>query len=196
MAHALVVHAHPVPDSFNSALCARVVASLEATGHTVDLLDLYAEDFDPVMGANEWRGHRSPGVGGPALADYARRLTAAEILVFVYPTWWSEQPAILKGWFDRVWAEGVAYHRPPGAKRARGTLRQIHTLAVVTTHGSPRWINAIQGETGRRRIFRSLRVLCHPRARNHWIAMYGMDSASETERTAFMGRVEARIAKL
>lgn len=195
MAQILVVHAHPVPTSFNAALCQVVVDTFTRSGHTVDLLDLYAEGFDPVLGAAEWRD-RPPVDPAPELVEHGRRLQAADMLVFVYPTWWSEQPAVLKGWFDRVWTEGVAFHRPGGPKRITRGLRQIRTLAVVTTHGSPRWINFLQGQTGRIRVSRGLRLLCHPRARMHWLAMYSMDRATDADRARFLERVEQRIAKL
>ena len=43
------------------------------------------------------------------------RLEKADFLIFVFPIWWGGVPAILKGWFDRVWIEGVAFTLPPGA---------------------------------------------------------------------------------
>ncbi len=195
MARVLVVHAHPVPTSFNATLCEVVVSTLTRSGHQVDLLDLYAEDFDPAVAADEWRERSTTGPT-PGLVEHARRLRAAEMLVFVYPTWWSEQPAMLKGWFDRVWTEGVAFHRPDGPKGTKRGLGHIRTLAVVTTHGSPRWINFLQGQTGRIRVSRGLRLVCHPRARAHWIAMYSMDRATDADRAQFLERVEQRIAKL
>ncbi|MCP3857527.1 MAG: hypothetical protein GY698_22830 [Actinomycetia bacterium] len=195
MAQVLVVHAHPVPTSFNAALCDVVVSALTRSGHSVDLLDLYADEFDPVLGAEEWRD-RPPTNTAPGLVGHIRRLRAAEMLVFVYPTWWSEQPAMLKGWFDRVWTEGVAFHRPDEPKRVERGLSQIRTLTVVTTHGSPRWMNYLQGQGGRIRVSRGLRLLCHSRTRFRWIAMYSMDRATDSDRTQFLEEVEKRIGKL
>ena len=112
----------------------------------------------------------------PARAlDHARRLRAAEALVLVHPTWWGGQPAILKGWFDRVWAAGVAFTLVPGSTRPRAGLRNLRRLVVVTTHGSSKWTNALQGEPGKHLVGRGLRPLCHPLARTRWIALYGLD---------------------
>ena len=67
---------------------------------------------------------------------------------------------------------------------------------AVTTHGSPKWINVVEGEGGKRTVTRSLRTMCHPLARTTWLALYGIDGASESKRTAFLDRVERRLTRL
>lgn len=187
-----VVFAHPVPDSFGAALRDTVVAALEGGGHEVDLLDLHAEGFDPALSCQAHALHRAGPETKPEIEPHAARLTAADALVFVYPTWWGGQPAMLKGWMDRVLVEGVAYTFPEGATRIRPLLRKVRRLAVVTTHGSSKWVNVLQGEPGKRVILRGMRSLCHPLARSRWIGLYGMDGASDAKRSAFLDRV-ARV---
>ena len=130
----------------------------------------------------------------PVVADHVARLTGATALVLVHPTWWSGQPAVMKGWLDRVLVLGAAYELVPGRDRVRGRLRQIRRLAVVTTHGSPRWVNVLQGEAGRLTALRQVRLLCHPRCRRQWVAMYGLDRAGAPQRAAFLDRVERRFS--
>ena len=192
----LVVYCHPDPASFCAYLCDRAVGVLRGRGHDVDLLDLYAEGFEPELTAHDRSTHRDPPSTKPHLLDHAARLTRAQALVFVYPTWMGGQPAMLKGWFDRVWINGIAYDLPEGGSRVQPRLRGIRHLIVVTTHGSSKFVNAIEGEPGKRVITRALRVLCHRFARTRWIAMYGIDRATESDRTAFVARVERRLAKL
>jgi len=192
----LLVHCHPDPASFTAHLRDRAVSVLRAGGHDVDLLDLYAEGFEPELTPRDRVTHRDPPDTKPHLADHARRLQWAEALVFVYPTWMGGQPAMLKGWFDRVWINGIAYALPEGADRVRPLLRNIRRIVAVTTHGSSKLVNAVEGEPGKRVITRSLRVLCHRFARTSWIALYGIDRATEVERTAFVERVERRLARL
>lgn len=191
-----MISAHPVPDSFGAALRDTVVGALRGAGHEVDLLDLDAARFDPVLSAPAHALHRAGPETKPEIAGPAASVMAAEALVFVYPTWWGGQPAILKGWFDRVLVEGVAYTFPPGARRIRPLLRRVRRLAVVTTHGSSKWMNTLQGEPGKRAVLRGLRSLCHPLARGSWIAMYGMDGADDRARRRFLARVERRISRL
>ena len=96
----LVVYCHPVPESFGAALRDTAVAALSDRGCDVRLTDLYAEGFDPVLGADERRAmDRAPT--DPALAPHIENLRWAQAILFVYPTWWYGLPAMLKGWLDR-----------------------------------------------------------------------------------------------
>jgi putative NADPH-quinone reductase len=191
-----VVYAHPHEGSFTAALRDAAVATLRRHGHEVDLLDLYAEGFSPELTRDERAHHLDPVETKPALVPFAERLRNADALVLVYPTWWGGQPAILKGWFDRVWGEGVAFTLPEGKDRIEPLLTNLRRLVVVTTHGSSKWVNAVEGEPGKRIVGRSLRVLCHRRARFRWIALYGADRSTEEQRRAFVARVERRLARL
>ena len=102
---------------------------------------------------------------------------------------------MLKGWFDRVWAPGVAYRVPANGGRIRGLLTNILSIDVVTTHGSSKFMNALQGEPGKRVILRGLRSMCGLRCRTSWTAFYGNDHATEADRFAFLDRVTAVLAK-
>lgn len=192
----LIVFAHPLEGSFCAALRDRILATLLDGGHEVDLLDLYTEGFQPVLSAEEHLLHRSGPETKPAIADHTQRLRQAEALVFIYSTWWGGQPAILKGWIDRVWIEGVAYTLPHGASRVKPLLTSVRHLLVVTTHGSSKWINALQGEPGKRVILRGLRSLCHPLARTDWMARYNMDRATYEQRCRFADKVAAMMGRL
>ncbi len=149
---ALVVFAHPVSGSFTAAVRDRVVAGLEAGGMVVDELDLYGADFDPCISAGELAG---AGEVDPVLGNHIDRLRMARALVFVYPIWWGAQPAIVKGWLDRLW------YQP----EASDCFRSIRRLVVVSPHGSSMPRNSVQGAPGKRIVFRLLRSRCHVRAR-------------------------------
>lgn len=193
---ALVVYCHPNPESLVAAARDRAIAGLVAGGHEVRLIDLYADGFQPAMSAEERAAHRHPGRRAPDVERYEDDLAWAEALVLVYPTWWSGQPAMLKGWFDRVWVAGIAWELPEGANVPRGLLRSVRRLVVVTTHGSSKLINALEGEAGKRTVTRSLRAMCSRRARTTWCALYGLDTAPPAARTAFLARVERTLKTL
>jgi NAD(P)H dehydrogenase (quinone) len=195
MTRALVVYCHPVETSFVAAVRDRAVAGLQRAGADIRVTDLHADGFDPAFTADEHVNHLRPGPD-PSVAESASDLAWCDTLVLVYPTWWSAQPAMLKGWIDRVWVSGVAWSLPPGSNRLRPELRNVRRLVAVTTHGSPKWINMLEGEAGKRTLTRSLRSMCHPLSRTTWLAMYGVDTSSERRRTAFLDRVERRLARL
>ncbi len=197
---ALVIVAHPSPESFVSFLGSEVVAELQNSGHEIRHHDLWAEEFNPVFTAYERLNH----VGDveeklknlPELRQHVEDLQWCDALVLVYPTWWSGQPAMLKGWFDRVLMNGVAWVLPDGAARIRPLLTNVRRLVVVTTHGSSKFVNALEGESGKRTVFRSVRLMLHRRVRCEWIAMYGVDNATLSQREKFSSRVRRRIRRL
>ncbi|MFM8857939.1 MAG: NAD(P)H-dependent oxidoreductase [Actinomycetota bacterium] len=196
MKNCLVVHAHPNPDSFSHELRRRVESGIRRGGAAVRVRDLYAESFDPRLTLAERRSHLEPPSAKPHLQSYFEDLTWCDTIVFVHPTWWGAQPAMLKGWIDRVWVRGVAWELPEGARRLQPTLHNVRQLVTVTTHGSSRLVNALQGAPGKRIVNRSLRAICHPMCRTKWIALYRVDTADRSDREVFLERVEKMLSKL
>lgn len=196
----LVVFSHPNPGSYVAALDRCVVSTLAASGHEVRHLDLHAEGFDPAFSLFERLHHTGPPeeklAQFPALAPHVDALRWCDHLVLVYPTWWSGLPAMLKGWVDRTFMQGVAWELPDGADRIRPLLTNIGGVTVVTTHGSSKFVNALEGESGKRTVSRSMRLMFRRRARFSWVALYGADSCSGAEREAFMRRVQRRMERL
>jgi putative NADPH-quinone reductase len=191
----LAVYCHPNPASLVAAARDRALSGLETGGHEVRLIDLYADGFEPAMTAHERVTHREPGVA-VGLQPYADGLAWADALLLVYPTWWSGQPAMLKGWFDRLWIAGVAWEMGPGDRVPTPRLRNIRRIIVVTTHGSSKLMNVLEGESGKRTAFRSIRAMCARRTRTTWCALYGVDTSTAEERAAFLDRVERTLAGL
>jgi NAD(P)H dehydrogenase (quinone) len=191
----LVVYSHPVRDSFGASVRDSAVGGLEAAGHEIRLTDLYAEGFEPVMSADERRTHDVPGVA-TELQRYADDLAWAQTLVLIYPTWWSAQPAMLKGWIDRVWICGVAWSKPETATRIKPELTNIRQIIAVTTHGSTKLMNSLEGEAGKRTVTRSLRMMCGRRTKTKWIALYGIDTSEGVKRLAFLDRVGRVFSKI
>jgi NAD(P)H dehydrogenase (quinone) len=188
----LVVHCHPNGESLGAAARDRIVAALTAAGHDVRVTDLYADSFNPVLSARERERHLEPGPD-PSVAGHARDLQWCHHLVLVYPTWWSGPPAMLKGWIDRVWVRDVAFDLPSESSRVHARLRNVRRITVVTTHGSSKFVNAVEGEAGKRLVRRTLRAVCHPLARTRWVAMYGVDTAGADRRAAFLDRVAKKV---
>lgn len=190
---ALVVYCHPVPDSFNAALRDAVLLGLAKAGHEVDLLDLYAERFDPVMGEQERRNYHQPGTNIAPVADDLARVKRADALIFVYPTWWYGPPAMLKGWLDRVLIPFETFGIPKPLQPLERRLTNIRHIAAVSTLGSPWYWWLWIGQPGRRIVLSGVGGIIHPKARQLWLALYSMDSASQARRTAFLTKVEGRF---
>lgn len=189
----LVVYCHPVPESYCAALRDTALATLAAAGHETRLVDLYAEDFDPVMRCEERRVYNDGPPADPALAPHIAHLRWAEAILFVYPTWWYGLPAMLKGWLDRVWALEVVFAIPQRAGPIKPLMTHIRRIGIVTTCGAPRWWSHIIGHPGRKTILRGIRALCGPRCRTLFMAHYLMDVSTSETRAAFLARVARRL---
>jgi putative NADPH-quinone reductase len=192
----LVVFAHPLGDSFAATLHGAVVEVLRRGGHEVDDCDLYAEGFDPVLTAAERRVYNTPTPELSAVMPYVDRLRRAEALVLCFPTWWYGLPAILKGWFDRVWAPGIAFELPAGGGAILPALHNIRKFAVVTTYGSPWWlVRIVLRDPVRAVLFGGLRRLCAQDVESVFLALYNIDAADRARCARFLARVERRFAE-
>jgi putative NADPH-quinone reductase len=192
----LVIFAHPLEDSYAAALRDVVVQTLSASGHKIDLCDLYKETFDPVMSAHERSVYRDTVYNSEAVGEYVQRLRQAEGVVFVFPTWWYGMPAILKGYLDRVWLPGVAFEFGPQA--IRPLLTGMRLFGVITTTGAPQWFTRIyMGNPSRKVLMRGLaRLLAARSAERFWLALYGMDNTTLATGNAFIEKVRARVARI
>ena len=195
MTKTLVVYGHPVEESFTSSVRDAVIDFLTTQHHEVRLRDLYAENFDPFLSAAERALHHTPPTTRPELARDVEDLRWCEAIVFVYPTWWSGLPAMLKGWIDHTWMNEVAWVLPAGANTIRPRLTNIRRLVAVTTHGSSKFVNALQGEPGKRTISRSIRVMCNKFCRARWIALYGIDNSTLEQRKKHLATIGQRVAR-
>ena len=194
---ALVVYCHPNPQSFVATVRDTALAALTTSGHDVRLVDLYAEGFNPVMGMQERLDYHTAGTNELGIEGHLEHLRWCDALIFVYPTWWYGQPAMLKGWLDRVWVPHATFTMPEGAEPIGGVLKNIRSIIAVSTLGSPWWYwKVLMGEPGRRVLLRGLPILCGPKCKTQWIAMHKMDSATPKDRKAFLTRVKREISKL
>jgi putative NADPH-quinone reductase len=192
-----VICSHPLADSFNQALFREIVTTLEHNGHRVVATDLYAERFDPVMSAVERESYYRAPYADAAVRRYVDLLRELDGFIVCFPHWWFSMPAVLKGYFDRVWAPGIAFDHDLARGRIVPHLSNVKIFGVVTTYGSPWWIGRlIAGDPGRKVLMRALKPMCGPGVRSFYLAHYDMDRSTLASRTAFLERVRRRIAAL
>jgi NAD(P)H dehydrogenase (quinone) len=191
-----VIYAHPIEESFSAAIHRTVIETLARSGHEVRDLDLYACGFDPRLSRQELLAHYTPGLNEVGVKDHVENLRWADALVFLFPTWWYGMPAILKGYLDRVWLPGVAFHLPADGGRIRPGLTNIAKLAAVTTHGSPWWFMKFwMREPGKAVLFRGLKPLLAPGCRKAWLAHGSMDKSTPESRRRFLAKVERTFSR-
>ncbi len=188
-----VVYAHPLEDSLSATLHKTVVESLQEVGHQVDDLDLYREGFDPVLSADDRRNYHDVEINRQRIDPYVERLRRADSLVLCHPVWNFGWPAILKGYFDRVFLPDVSFVLKDG-KIGPG-LTNIRKLTTVTTYGSKRWRAAVLGDPPRKNATRFLRVICNPRVKVRYHALYDINNISAERAAGFVERVRLEMLK-
>ncbi|MEM0935948.1 MAG: NAD(P)H-dependent oxidoreductase [Pseudomonadota bacterium] len=194
---ALVVYCHPKEGSFTAAVRDAVLERLDAAGAELRLHDLYRQGFRATLSAEEWETYLdSPANRGPVSAEIAD-LAWCDTLIFVYPTWWYGQPAILKGWLDRVMLPDVAFLMPKdGQAGIRPALTQVKRLGVFTTCGASWWLTRYIGTPGKRTLLRGLGLVCAKPLRTVFAAHYNMDASTPASRARHLGRVRAKMDRL
>src|SRR5215471_263021 len=191
-----VVHSHPLADSYNHALFQIIVLTLKRR-HEVIATDLDREGFSPAMTEAERRSYYQGCYSGEAVARLIGDLRRAEGIIFCFPHWWFSMPAMLKGYFDRVWAPGTAFAHDLAGGRIKPLLTNIRLFGVVTSYGSPWWLTRIvMQDPGRKVLFRALKPMCGPRVRSFYLAHYDMDRSTAASRKAFIERVQVAISRL
>ena len=193
----LLVYAHPVAESFTAAVRDAAMAGLSQGGHEVRVIDLYAENFDPRLSREDRLNYHNPAVNTLPVARHVENIQWAEGLICVFPTWNNGLPAMLKGWFDRVWLPEISFTlKKGGLRQFVPKLTNIRLIAGLSTGGAPRWLTWAAGHTARRMLLRGMRAQCHPTCRTLWLAHYRIDSSTPESRARHLARVKARMASL
>jgi putative NADPH-quinone reductase len=187
----LVLYAHPVETSYNAALHKTIVERLAAKGHAVDDCDLYAEDFDPRLTRAERLAYHDVSANIESVRSYVERLRRADALVLSFPVWNYGYPAILKGYFDRVFLPGVSFQLVEG--KARPFLHNIRKVAAVTTYGGSRFRAMLMADPPRKLVKRLMRATVKPTAPISYLAHYSMNVSTDQTCEAFMRKVAARM---
>ena len=165
----LVLHAHPLEESYSAALRGAVCDGLDASSIDFSLFRL-AEGQQP------------------SVDD----LAASKHLVAVYPTWWGGIPAMLLDWLQQLLGP-VVDGGPDGRAEATSPLALVEKISVVTTHGSSTLMNNLQGQPGKQTWTRVVLPHCAPDAQFEWVALYKIDRSTDAERADFLAQVESHF---
>ena len=187
------LYCHPLAESFHAAIRAEALGGLEEAGHAVDLCDLYAEKFDPVMWADERRAYHDLSKNQSGVSDYVRRLRETDALIMQFPVWSFGPPAMLKGWMDRLLMPGVAFDLS-NPNMAVPMLKNLKRIAGITTYGRPWWNALFVGNPPRKYVTRYM-----PRfskgAKVDYYPLYHMNVATDATRKAFIAKVRAAMTR-
>jgi NAD(P)H dehydrogenase (quinone) len=189
----LVIHAHPVETSFNRSIYTTALEALREAGHEVDALNLYEEEFQAVMSREERLiYHDVPDNLTPAVKPYVDRVLSAEGVVIIHPVWNYGYPAILKGFFDRIFIPGVSFVLENGDLR---TVMRKKRVAYITTYGGDRFRTWLMGDPPRRIAHRWAWATFGTLFPPTYLALYQMDKRTEPELKAFLAKVRRVLGR-
>ncbi len=189
----LVLHSHPVEESYGKALYRQTLESLTRAGHEVDACDLYAENFDPVLSRHDRLVYHDYPENISLVEPYVERLEQAQALVICTPVWNFGFPAILKGYFDRVWLPGVSFDLVDGKVQSR--LRHIRKLGAVLTYGATPFRAFVAGNPPKKIVKRVLRAQINPLNPVTFLAHYDMNNCTPETRAAFLAKVKSAMER-
>lgn len=191
----LVVIAHPLADSLCNSLATKAIEHLGKNGHEVVEQNLYAEEFSPALTAHERRSYYNK-FDTYNLGESILRLQEAEALVLVFPTWWFGFPAILKGWFDRVWAPGFAFENSYDLSAITPKLDKLQNVLVITTLGSPWWVDRFVMFRPVKRIVKyALLGACAKNAKLDFLSLYNSEKLTPNRVGKFIDKIIKKIDK-
>lgn len=203
-----LVCSNPIGESFSNAIADSVENGLTKGGKEVRRINLYqmpneigGGQFEPLLSFQERKEYFNENEQTVLKADphvkyIVQSLRWCDSVVLVYPTWWFNIPAILKGFFDRCFIPGVGFRYDPVAQKRDTGLKNIEKVGTVTTYGFTEEEVTKAGDAGRVMIAGALPMLFSPTCKVEWNALYGMQGAQPKEvRTKFLADIEATYSK-
>ncbi|MES9902756.1 MAG: NAD(P)H-dependent oxidoreductase [Sedimenticola sp.] len=190
----LIVTTHPLNDSLCKLLAKHVENKLNHMGHEVTIEDLYAEKFEPALTAAERESYYGDSYESSNIAAQVSRLKEAEALILLFPTWWFGFPAMLKGWFDRVWGPGIAYDHASDFGPIKPRLENLRKVLVVTTLGSPWWVDHLVMWQPVKRIMKlALLGACTKKSKLQFLSLYNSEKLNEQKIAALKNKIEKEL---
>ncbi len=130
----LVIYAHPNTKGHCSTILEEVEKSLKSKSISYEVIDLYKIKYDPVLAENELYTAGRKDISKQN-KEFQNKISESEKLIFIYPNWWNNMPAILKGFIDRVLTSGFAFkyvnRRPIGLLKGKKAAIFISTGAPL-----------------------------------------------------------------
>ena len=157
--HYLIIYTHPRKESLNASIRDIVLAHLAKRNETVKIIDLYADDYDPVLRPDSRTSlPRTPPT--PRSAEYRQLIQDAHTIICIHPTWWGRPPAIFLGFCDQVFGAGFAYEKTRKTPLPIPFLRGKRAYVITTLGGPPVVSRLFTGDTHRILLKRLLFAFC------------------------------------
>lgn len=189
-----IVYAHPWEGSYNHAILTAITKDLREKNQEFQVIDLYKDGFNPVYSAEELKLFSQGETTYPLVKEYQHQLNKTTELIFVFPIWWFDLPAILKGFIDKVMLFGFGYLEDEEGNLT-GLLTHITKTTIVTTSTAEQNFleneggNAIQGVF----INRTLADIGIKNDLTKWIHFSRVNLTTDGDRKQFLDEIAQKI---
>lgn len=193
-----IIFNHPYSGSYCNAILESVTRGLQKAGHTIDVLHLDNEGFNPVMTAADLKGFVESKAVDPKVLEYQQRLQDAGHLIFIFPIWWELMPAMTKGFIDKVIYPGIAYRNDRSGRLPRmvKAFEKVKGVTVITTMNTPSIMyRLLFGNAIKKALFTG--TLWKTGYKNRkWISFNMVKFVSDEKRKKWLIGLEKKFARL
>lgn len=182
-----IILAHPWHGSFNKAIFDVIVKSLQTKKKAYQVIDLNKDGFNPVMTEKELSLFSKGQFSDPLVGKYQEALANTDELVVLFPIWWGDSPAILKGFVDKVMLKGFAYDQTETG--LVGKLTHIKRALVITTSETPTFIYKEHLGSPIEKVFLGIVLEGVGVKNNVWINKDMVHSSGQESRVAFLNDI-------
>jgi putative NADPH-quinone reductase len=196
--HTVIVFNHPYEGSYCNAILQAVTVGLQKNSHTVDLIHLDKEGFNPVMNANDLKGFVNSTPADPKVLEYRERMGKANHLIFIFPIWWELMPAMTKGFIDKVIFPGVAYEYDKRSTLPKMVKKfnNLTGITLITTMNTPSiFYRLLFGNAVKKAFFTGTFWKLGYKNRT-WISLNMVKFVKEAKRKKWLANLEQRFAAL
>lgn len=190
----LIIYAHPNPSSFNAAIKNKIIATLGTAQAAYTVIDLYAENYNPVLSLKEMKGEVSSET-----IKYQELITKSTSIIFVFPVFWFRAPAILEGFLDKVFIPGFAYRFKQiiGKYGMPVPLLKDKEVLTIVTHGAPAlpvkiiYVNAVKY-----RFLLGFLSFCFSLWKCKFLQLWSVPFVKTAQREKYLKKVERLILEM
>ncbi|KXT81623.1 NAD(P)H-dependent oxidoreductase [Streptococcus panodentis] len=183
-----IIYAHPYDKSFNHAILNTVLDSLRSQKQEYELLDLYADGFNPVYTKEELALFSQGQALDPLVQHYQEVMKKSSRLIFIYPIWWNDVPAIVKGFFDKVFLKEFAYRDKPSGL-LEGLLPNLQEAIIFSTSAGPTWYERFIAGNASKKIVLSNTLKSVGVQKKKWFNVGRVNKISDPERQAALKKI-------
>lgn len=178
-----IVYAHPWDGSYNRAVLDEVLKNVSE----YYLIDLYKDGFDPVMSREDLALYQKGESSDGHVKKYNRILDDTDEIIFIFPIWWYDMPAILRGFFDKVMLVNSAYLTDESGLKG---IRNIQKTLVLTTSSAAteELIHKFGDPVNGTMLSATFEMVGFHNAR--WVNLGNIESSTEGQRKAHLAQIK------